>query len=244
MFPVLCTIGPLTVYSYGVMLALAVIICAALLSRDVRSLGITSEEVYDFIFWVVLLGIAGARAFFVFLNLPYFIENPAEMIMIQKGGLSWQGSLIAGLATALIYIRRKKWPMGKMFDAIAPYAALGQAIGRIGCFLNGCCYGREVPWGIYFPVHNAHLHPTQLYDAAGLLVIFFVLKRVQKGGQAEGSIIVLYLLLASTQRFVIEFFRNDHFFVWFGLSVFQWVSIVVFLSGAYVYAHLNNRSRK
>lgn len=244
MYPTLCTIGPLTVYSYGVMLAVAVVICASLLSRDIKPLGITAEETYDFIFWVVLLGIAGARVFFIFLNLSFFMGNPGEMIMIQKGGLAWQGSLIAGLATALVYIKRKKWPMGKMFDAIAPYAALGQSIGRVGCFLNGCCFGREVPWGIYFPVHDAHLHPTQLYDSVGLLIIFFVLKKMQKGDRSPGSIFVLYLMFASAQRFIIEFFRADHFVVWAGLSIFQWVSIVVFLSGSYVYAYLKNRSRK
>ncbi len=244
MFPILCTIGPLTVYSYGVMLALAVVICALLLSRDAKAMGITAEEIYDLVFWVVLVGIIGARIFFIFLNLAYFSENPVATIMIQKGGLAWQGSLIAGLAAALVTIKRKKWPMGKMLDAIAPYAALGQSIGRIGCFLNGCCYGREVPWGIYFPVHDARLHPAQLCDSVGLLIMFFILKRMQKGNQAGGSIFVLYLMLASAQRFIIEFFRADHFIVWSGLSIFQWVSIVVFLSGAYVYAHLKNRSRK
>src|SRR3989338_1435480 len=97
MFPTICTIGPLTIYSYGVMLAVAVVICSFLLSRDAQKLGIPKDVIYDFVFWVVLSGIIGARIFYIFLNWTFFVENPREIIMIQNGGLAWQGSLMAGI---------------------------------------------------------------------------------------------------------------------------------------------------
>ncbi len=241
MYPIICTIGPISIYSYGVTLAIAVIVCSFLLSRDAHRLGISSDVVFDFVFWVVVSGIFGARAFFVLLNFQYFAHNPFEIIMIHKGGLAWQGSLIAGSVAAFFYIRKRDLPLWKFLDVVAPYAALGQAIGRLGCFLNGCCYGKEAAWGIYFPVHHATLIPAQLFDALGLFLIFLLLKGIQKNNQVSGRVFVLYLLLASAQRFVIEFFRADHDIVWLGLSIFQWVCLTVITSAFYVHTRLKSR---
>jgi phosphatidylglycerol:prolipoprotein diacylglycerol transferase len=204
MFPTICQIGPIAIYSYGVMMAVAVIVCSYLFSRDVQPLKIPSEKIYNFVFWVVLGGILGARIYFIFLNLKFFTENPLEIIMIQRGGLCWQGGLIVGTLTAVVLIKKNRWPFWQFLDYAAPYAALGQSIGRIGCFFNGCCYGKEVPWGIYFPVHQAHLHPAQLYDAAGLLLIFFLLKKIQQKNKTAGCVFVLYFfeLIMTSQRSV------------------------------------------
>ncbi len=240
MFPIVCQIGPVTVYSYGVMMAVAVMVCTFFLSRDARLLGISSEKIFDFVFWIVLSGIVGARLFFILLNFDYFVNSPWEVIMVQKGGLAWQGSLIAGTAAALIYMKRQRLPPAAFVDIAAPYIALGQAIGRVGCFFNGCCYGKVLPWGIYFPVHQAHLHPTQLYDAMGLLLIFFVLKKYQRLNKISGRVFILYLILASLQRFIIEFFRADHSIALFGLSIFQLVCIAVFLAALYANTRLKS----
>ena len=133
MFPIILKIGPVTIYSYGLMMAVAVMVCVFLLSRDARSLGISSEKIFDFVFWVVLSGIAGARLFFILLNLDYFVRDPLEIVMLQKGGLAWQGSLIAGTVAALVYIRKQKLPLAPFLDIIAPYVALGQAGVNIFC---------------------------------------------------------------------------------------------------------------
>ncbi|HLD69700.1 MAG TPA: prolipoprotein diacylglyceryl transferase [Candidatus Omnitrophota bacterium] len=244
MHPIICKIGPLTVYSYGVMMALAVVLCTLLLSRDARRLNIKSEIIFDLVFWVVCSGILGARIFYVFLNLDYFSGNPLEIIQIQKGGLAWQGGLIAGTLTGILYIRRHALPLGKTADLVAPYIALGHAIGRIGCFLNGCCYGKEVSWGIYFPIHHAHLHPTQLYESVGLFFIFLILKKYQKFNQIPGRVFIAYLFLASLERFVVEFFRADHLTTWLGLSIFQWVSLIVLSSVFYAHTIIQSRFRK
>lgn len=177
MFPVIFQIGPVPVYSYGLMVALAFIVCSYLAEVDAKRVGLRPGLISDLIFWVAVFGILGARIFFVFTHLDeFFPDNALDVIMIQKGGLSFQGGLIAALLVGAVFIRRYGLSWRMMLDLCAPYAALGQAIGRIGCFLNGCCFGRHWDHGIYFPVHHDTLYPTQLFDAAGLLIIFFILK--------------------------------------------------------------------
>ena len=241
MYPVICQIGPVHVYSYGVMMAVAVIICSLLLSKDAPRAGLKPDQIFDFMFWVVLGGIIGARIFFILLNLSYFLSNPSEIFKVYHGGLAWQGGLMAGIVVSWLYIRRKGWALLPTLDFLAPYIALGQAIGRIGCFLNGCCYGREVAWGIYSPAQDATLHPTQLYDSIGLLIIFFILRRYGWVSQKAGQVFTAYLLLASAQRFVIEFFRADHGILWVGLSIFQVISLLVFVAAVYFNLYIRFR---
>src|SRR3989338_2280334 len=227
MVPIICQIGPLNIYSYGVMIALAVFICAFLLKREAGKNNLSPEIIFDLVFWIVVSGLVGGRLFYIMLNLSYFLNNPSEIFKLYHGGLAWQGGLIGGITGTLFFIKKKSLPLTKTLDTLAPYAALGQAIGRIGCFLNGCCYGKEVAWGIYFPVHQARLHPTQLYDAAGLFLIFLFLKKLQLAQKKPATIFVLYLLLISVLRFFIEFFRADHAVVFAGLSIFQAVSLAI-----------------
>ncbi|MEW5895176.1 MAG: prolipoprotein diacylglyceryl transferase, partial [Candidatus Omnitrophota bacterium] len=209
MHPTLCRVGPLTIYSFGVMVALAAIICSVLMARESVRRGYRSSEVVDFVFWTVLSGIVGARIFYVLLNISFFLKHPLQIVLIHEGGLAWQGGFFLAGVFVFVFIKKKHWPLWQTADFIAPYLALGHAIGRIGCFLNGCCYGREVPWGIYFPVHDAHLHPTQLYESLSLFILFFLLKYFQKKTQA-GQTFAFYLIAASFIRFIVEFFRADH----------------------------------
>ncbi len=226
MIPLLTTV---TVYAYGLMFAIAVVVCAPMLAADAKKKNISADIVFDLIFWVVVGGILGARLFYILLNYSFFLENPTEIIMIQNGGLAWQGGLIIGAMMTASFVKRKKLFLPLILDLMAPYLALGHAIGRIGCFLNGCCYGKEVSWGIYFPVHDAHLHPTQLYLSGGLFIIFLILKRYQKTSEIPGLVFASYLILASALRFGVEFFRADHEIFFFGFSIFQFVSFAVLL---------------
>lgn len=234
MFPVLFKIGPFSVYSYGVMIALAAIICSYLLSRDAQKHQISSELIYDFIFWVLAWGILSARVFYVVLMWDYFKTNLLETIMIMHGGLAWQGGLIGGVLSGLWFIHQRKLDLRLFIDLAAPYIALGQAIGRIGCFLNGCCFGKPVAWGIYFPVHHDHLHPTQLYETAGLFLAFVILKFAQQQKHQPGMIFVLYLWLAAIERFIVEFYRADHEVLMLGLSLFQYISLGFFIVGLFL----------
>ena len=236
MYPVICRIGPLTIYSYGLMLAVAAVICSLLMSRDARRLKIPSEMVFDFYFWVVLAGILGARIFYVILNWEdYFQYNPGAIVMIQSGGLAWQGGLGMAMLVGIFFVWLKKQSILTWMDMSAPYIALGQAIGRLGCFLNGCCYGRLVSWGIYFPVHGERLHPTQLYSAAALFLIFIMLKIFRRHSRIPGHVFAWYMMLAAVERFVVEFFRADHFTLYAGFSIFQIVTLGIFSCGIILY---------
>jgi phosphatidylglycerol:prolipoprotein diacylglycerol transferase len=131
---------------------------------------------------------------------------------------------------AIIFLKRKKLPLLTLLDLASPYAALGQAIGRVGCFLNGCCYGRPVAWGPYFPEYHTHLHPTQIYESAGLLIVFLLLKKMAREKFYPGRLVVTYLLSAAAIRFIVQFFRYDYDPIFWGLGLFQWICVAVFLA--------------
>jgi len=232
MHPILFTIGPITIYSYGVMLALAVLVCTYLLSIDAKRYQISQDTAYDLVFWCMLGGIIGARIGYVFfVEWSYFSQNLLEILMLQKGGLAWQGGFLGGVLAGVWFARRKKLSLRPLLDLVAPYIALGQSIGRIGCFFNGCCYGKPVAWGIYYPTHGARLYPTQLFETAGLFIIFLILKKAQTKPHEAGFIFVFYLWLAAIERFVVEFYRADHDLLWLGLSLAQYIALSVFIAG-------------
>lgn len=235
MHPILLTIGPFTVYSFGLTLAVAVIVCSWLMAKDAARSGIAKDAVYDFVFWVALSGILGSRIFYIFLNLDFFMESPSELWKIQNGGLAWQGGLILGLIAALVYLRRNKLPVLKFLDLASPYAALGQAIGRVGCFLNGCCHGSHADWGPFCPVHQDRLHPTQIYESIGLLAVFFVLKRLNRIDHVPGRTVAFYFMFAAALRFIVQFFRYDFEPIFLGIGLFQIVCVVVFASATVFY---------
>ena len=238
MHPIICKLGPIPIYSYGLMLAIAVMAASWLTARDAEAkLGVKRENVYDLAFWVILSGIIGARIFYIFLNLDYFFAAPLEVVMIQKGGLAWQGSLIAGFAAGIVFLKKNKIPLRKFLDVVAPYIALGHSIGRIGCLLNGCCYGKPAPWGLYFPVWDERLIPTQLFMSVGQITIFLILRALQPRAKYDGQVFVWYLMLSSIERFTVEFFRADHEVYW-GLSIFQYVCIGLFVIALAVNAKL------
>ncbi len=225
----ICKLGPLTVYSYGLMLLLAFAAAAFLAGAQARKKGIDPDIIFNLCFTVFISGIAGARIFYVFLNFSYYLNNPLEIIMLQKGGLAWFGGLVCGVLSGIYYLKTKKLSVLGVSDLLVPYVALAQAIGRLGCFLNGCCYGRESAFGIYFPSADAVLIPTQLYSSLILVLIFIILRVLQERPRREGAIFFAYLLLYPAKRFLIEFWRADSPRLALGLTLFQLISIAIFL---------------
>ncbi len=241
MHPIICKLGPLTLYSYGLILVFAFSIAISLASFQTRRYGLSPDLISNLSFIVIISGIIGARLLYVILNLDFYINNPIEIFMLSHGGLAWFGGLISGLVFCVVYLRYKKQDVYKIFDLLIPYVALAQAIGRIGCFLNGCCFGkRNLFFGIYFPVHDAILIPTQLYSCLALLVIYFLLRKRQEMEHRKGEILYLYLLFYAVWRFFIEFFRGDSRIFIFGLSIFQLISIALFVFATVMLARPRN----
>ncbi len=243
MYPIILKFGPVTLYSYGLMFAIAVVVSTALMAREGRKIGVETDFVYDLMFWLVLGGVVGARLFFIILNARYFLHHRLEMIMIQHGGLAWQGGFVAAFIVLFTFAKKKKQSFFWMLDFVAPYAALGQSIGRIGCFLNGCCYGKHADWGVYCPVHGDRLHPAQLYCSAGLLIVFFILKKYQKSTPVTGRVFCLYLLLASSLRFIVQFFRGDEPPILGALTIFHLVSLFLFFFALIGFVYLGRNKK-
>lgn len=210
------------------MLALAFIVSFSLARIQAKSEQVNPDMLFNFLFVAFISGIIGARVFYITENLDYYIRNPLEIIMLQYGGLSWFGGLILGSFTGIVYLKKKKLALYRVLDLVSPFVALGQAIGRIGCLLNGCCFGKESSFGLYFPVHNLVLIPAQLYSSLALIFIFIILRFLQDKPHKEGKIFFTYLLLYSVKRFFIEFLRADNEIILLGLTLFQIISIIIF----------------
>jgi phosphatidylglycerol:prolipoprotein diacylglycerol transferase len=232
MHPTLFEFGNFKIYSYGVMVALGFLIAVYLASRQAQRVGIASQQIFDVGLYALLSGIVGARVLHVLLNFGYYINRPLEIIMINQGGLAFQGGLLTGIIGAWIFIKRNRMPLWKTADVIVPYLALGEAIGRIGCFLNGCCYGipTYLPIGIKLPGHILRLHPTQLYSSIFLLATFIVLRKIYKKKRFDGLVFFSYLVIFSFGRFFLDFFRGDLRPVLFGLRISQLISMGIFFA--------------
>ncbi len=217
MYPILFSYGPFKIFTYGFFLALAFICAMYVAGREAKRRGIRPEQIYDLSFYGIVAAIIGSRLLDVILKWDYFAAHPLEIFMLWKGGLAFQGGLILGLLTILIYIYRHQMTLWTTLDIMAVATPLGQFIGRLGCFMAGCCYGREchLPWAVTFnnpdtlaPVGVA-VHPTQLYESFLSLGVFFFLLWLRYRQTFPGQILGVYLLLAGVVRFFVEFFRGD-----------------------------------
>jgi phosphatidylglycerol:prolipoprotein diacylglycerol transferase len=210
------------------MLAIAFLVGAASCRIRAKKEGVDQEIIFSFLFLVFIWGIVGGRIFYVIENIGYYFKRPLEIVMLQHGGLSWFGGLIAGAISGIYYLKTKTLPVYKTLDLCVPFVALAQAIGRIGCLLNGCCFGKVSETGFYFPEHSAVLLPIQLYSSLALLLIFVVLRLLQDRPHRPGRIFFAYLLLYSLKRFLVEFWRADNPGILFGLTLFQLISALLF----------------
>jgi phosphatidylglycerol---prolipoprotein diacylglyceryl transferase len=234
-------------HTYGVLVALGFLAGLWVATRLARQANLNTEAVFNLGFYSALAAMVGAKIMMILVDLPYYAEHPGEILSLgtlQAGGVFY-GGLLAALAVAVWYMRKTQLPALLTADVFAPGIALGHAIGRLGCFAAGCCWGVEcrLPWAVRFSdpasqlprgLLGVPLHPTQLYESFAEFLIFGILYwRIGKPHPA-GTIISLYLMLYSTARFVIEFFRfHEQGNLWGGpLDTSQWLSILLFLAGA------------
>jgi phosphatidylglycerol:prolipoprotein diacylglycerol transferase len=239
MYPILFEIGDWPVYAYGVLLAVAYLVALQLAVYRARQRGLDGTKIMDLGIYLIIAALVGAKLMLVVVDFKYFVRQPAELLSLVRAGGVFYGGLIAALVVALWLVRRYGFSIWTAADLFAPGIALGHVIGRLGCLLAGCCYGRptSMPWGITFsnPVSAANvgtplgipLHPTQLYDAGAELLILLILLVTERRGRAfPGRTFWLYMLLYGISRFVIEFYRGDDRGMMWGLSTSQIVSAV------------------
>lgn len=222
MLPILFKLGPLTVHTYGLMLAVGVLAALWFVMVQARKRGYDTNALLDAAFWIILISLLGAKLILFIGHFSYYLENPAELLSLARSGGVFQGGLTFGVIFAIIYFKKKRIPLWPTADIVAPAVALGHGFGRIGCFAASCCYGREcsLPWGVVFRNEYAHeltgiplnvpLHPVQLYESALNFINFFILFLILKRKKFDGQVFSFYIINYSIIRFFTEYFRGDH----------------------------------
>ena len=238
--PAIFGVGPLTVYTYGVMLAAAYLLGLQLAIVRARRAGLDSQKMLDLGVALVIAALVGAKLLLLIVNFGYFRSNPGEILVLARSGGVFYGGLIGATLVAFWYIRRNRLPLWTTCDMFAPGIALGHVIGRLGCLMAGCCYGKptNVAWAITFtdpfaaanvgtPL-NTPLHPTQVYEAAAeLLILVFLLVTERRGKPFPGRTFWGYMLLYAVSRFIIEFYRGDERGLVLGFSTSQFISLIL-----------------
>jgi phosphatidylglycerol:prolipoprotein diacylglycerol transferase len=240
MHPILFEIGSWPVYSYGVLLAAAYLAGLQLAVIRARRAGLNATRVMDLGIYLIIAALVGAKLMLVAVDFEYFRAQPRELLSLVRAGGVFYGGLLGALVVGLWLVKRYELPVWKTADIYAPGIALGHVIGRMGCLLAGCCYGRptDAAWGITFtnPAAAANvgtplgqpLHPTQLYDAgAELLILIALLVFERRGRQFPGRTFWLYMLLYAVSRYVVEIYRADPRGIMLGMSTSQFVSLLV-----------------
>ena len=267
MYPELLRIGPFTISSYGFMLVVAFVTTYILIRRDGKLLGWPPELAQDIVFWAAIGGILGSKVYFLIERIGrgaganllglwdviagIFTLSPQRIVDgIQNfgSGLVFFGGLLGGILAVTLLLRRKKMSWLSTADVLSPYLILGYAIGRIACFLAGCCHGipSELPWAMAFPEGaeptTVPVHPTQLYEVTLGFIIFAFLYWYRPRARFAGQVFSLYLILAGMERFFIEFIRtNERYFL--GLTGAQFFGIIIVGIGGFLLYWLPRRSR-
>jgi phosphatidylglycerol---prolipoprotein diacylglyceryl transferase len=262
MFPVLIKIGPLTIHTYGFMMAVGVALGLWFIYVQAKKAGLDANRIMDAAFYTIIVSLIGAKLILFLSNISYYFSYPKELFSLARSGGVFQGGLTFGVLFALWYFHRKKIPTWKTADLIVPALAMGHGFGRIGCFSAGCCYGTEcaAPWAVVFKntyaaqltgVHlDTPMHPVQLYEAILNFINFGVLFLILKKKKFDGQVFAFYIINYSIIRFFTEYFRGDHedkvYFIRgssaaSSLSLPQLFCVLGLIAGAVVFVVLKRR---
>ena len=242
MHPVFLKIGSFELASYGLMTALGYAAAACYLLPRLKKINLDKDTFWNLIFIAFMGALVGSKLLYIVVSWPQLGETLAEkmtnIVRDFRYGFVFFGGMIASVGALVYYMKKKDLPILKTSDFLIVGLPLGHALGRIGCFLAGCCYGRptELPWGVAFTdphslvapnLLGVHLHPTQLYEAVGNTLLFLLLHFSSKKAHKPGTILMEYVVCYSLMRFVIEFFRGDFrgAYVW-GMSPSQWIALL------------------
>ncbi len=222
MFPILVKIGPVSIHTYGFMMAVGVASGLWFLYVQAKKQALDAPKLLDMAFYTIIVSLIGAKLALLAGQFSYYLKNPSELISFARTGGVFQGGLAFGLVFALWYMRKNRLSTWKVADIAVPALALGHGFGRIGCFMAGCCFGREcsVPWGVVFRNEYAskltgiptgiHLHPTQLYESILNFTNFLILFVILKKKKFDGQVFSFYIINYSIIRYFVEFYRGDH----------------------------------
>jgi len=241
MDPVCLYIFGKPIYWYGIMVALGFLACVVHLTilgiREGRSPAFGS----DLAFWVMLSGMLGARITYVVMNIGYYLDDPWAMLRVDQGGLIYYGGFAFAFIAGIIFARIHQINFLALCDYGISALPLGHAFGRLGCLFNGCCYGAisALPWSIF--QQGARRHPVQLYEVIANLGIYAFLVFAYRRRKRDGEILALYCLAYPFVRFMIEFLRGDERLAWYGISVGQVVSLLIFAVGLVLWFALPRR---
>lgn len=246
MHPILIEYHGMKLYSYGLMMVVGFLFAIWFINRYANRVGMTKSDAVDMTIIAFISGILGARFIFVLLNFKQY-GHLSKLFEFQKGGLSWHGGMLGGLLAIFIYCLVKKYSFPAALDLVYTPAAASLGIGRIGCFLNGCCYGKacSLPWAVTFPYHKHPIpvHPTQIYEMILDFALFGFLVYWWNRRKFQGESVLMMLSIYSVIRFIVESFRyNTPSQMIHGLSLAQWFSIGFFIVGMALALFLRSRS--
>lgn len=238
MKPVMFQIWGLPVYAYSFFIIVGYIVCLLYGWWQAKKQGLDPVNAIDTSVWIFISGFIGARILYVIVSWRFFLEHPLDIIKIWNGGFVFYGGFFGAIVGALIFMRVRRLPYGIWIDLLTPVAMLCLVFGRIGCFLNGCCYGSfapDLPWAVTYPPSHASLgllqvpvHPAPIYESLACLLITVILIVRMPRKRFAGEIFWLMALLYSLARFTIEFFRGDPrgSVPYINLSTSQTISVV------------------
>lgn len=242
------TIGGRPIYWYGVMAAAGFLAGLFHWQWLGRRQNRPSEFAADLMFWILIAGLVGSRLAYVISEWSDFRGRWLHVVRVDEGGLIFYGGLAAAAIAVAVLARRRKEPFWSLADFTISALPLGHALGRIGCFINGCCYGKptHAPWACY--TADAWRHPVQLFESGANLAIYAVIlaywARHKFRSDRNGRICGLYLMLYPPVRFFLEFLRGDPRMRWLGWTVAQWISVGLFGLGIIVWARARSATRR
>jgi len=233
-------IGFISIHGYGLMIGIGILCALVIAGKRAKKKGLDADFVYSLGMVSLVFGFIGAKLLYCIVEINVFLNEP--MRILSGSGFVLYGGIIGGILAAMIYCKLKRFSFLQYFDLTAPSVALAQGFGRIGCFLAGCCYGRETDTAIGIAFHNSpiapngvKLIPTQLFSSAGDFLIAVVLLVYARKGRRRGKVGALYLVLYSVGRFIIEFFRNDYRGSIAILSTSQFISLIILAIGTVMF---------
>ena len=234
---ILFEVGNITIYSYGFLVALGFLVAILLILQETNRTNLEKNKIFDLLIIILLGGLFGARSLFVLLNWDYYSLNIFKVFALHEGGLAIQGGIIGGVVTGAIFMKLKKLPLFFTADIIALYLPLSQAIGRVGCLLNGCCYGKEIHCGLglNFPSETVVRFPSQICYTIAFLILFLFLRRIYDNKNFDGQIFSVYLICYGILRAFLDFFRGDELVSYSGITLSQILGIGTCLSGLILY---------